>query len=430
MSIIDPIDLEIDNILNNSKEYKANGYEFYVSTVNEDIKVLRINDLEIIRDYGINYSDIFNITFTITQGKYNKRIFPYRDNLEGILIKKINNKKIISVYKLILHNSEIAPEGSDVSTISEDKLDISSFLKVTGQLIEKNVEALRGLITEGIYRKHTLDKVIYKSIHEKTNQIVINGKRFLDYITLLKLDNNKVYDHIIIPSGTNIVDLVPYLQNSYGLYKANTGFYYQKFRDGKYGAFIYPLYRTNIYQTELNIPRLNVINSKRALEAASNKSTFINGLDTNIIIANDNMIINDGESSLMDQGVGIRHTDGTKMMKKPVKIRKDGVYARRAAINREVIAKKRNDGINIARRVSPSENIYKEYSKVSKILSGIVNFTWRFSDPDLIHPAMPVNFKYQKGNNIIYLQGLILKTHTQIGTDGLPITNVSCVISK
>jgi hypothetical protein len=129
----------------------------------------------------------------------------------------------------------------------------------------------------------------------------------------------------------------------------------------------------------------------------------------------------------MNEGNGIRQSDATSYMHKPIEITEDGPIAKRTNLNREYNDNDREDGLNFAPLVDNkiSNNSYLEQSKVIARKQGKVNINWENSDPELLYPGMPCKYIYTLEGKPVELNGTIVGVHTYIALEGKGVSSNS-----
>jgi hypothetical protein len=426
--------MDIKSVFESNKKPIIFNITGILHTEKENIPILKISTLDIVRDYASNISDTIFIEFKIPLGDYVNRFYPHRSNLE-LTIKKeqltesggVREKNtIISVekFKAVFLNKENPDlEGSDLSHYSTAELNLRDILEVKLQLLNRSIEPLRIKTVSGIFRNVTQKQLIYNIMSGESNKVLIEGKPSIDGVDIVEPDNKVQLNNVIIKSGTNLSSIPTYLQNnSGGVYNASIGTYLQTFNSKKYW-FIYPLYNTNRFNNNVEkIIFYSVVGNRlKGIDKTYNKE----GLTTKILVTGNKRFRDNTDTESMNEGIGFKVSNAKAFMKKPVHLTKDGPKGARVNLNYEVINKERKDGLNYAPVSSNNitSNPYTEYSKVNSRTVTQIDLIWENANSDIIYPGMPCMYVYLENNKPIQLKGVILFVHSFTSLQGTGIIN-------
>jgi hypothetical protein len=407
------LDLEVNSILKTTNPDTNNVvYELIVHTPENDIYVNYVNSVEVMRDYNGNIGDYIYANIIIGLGDYIKVIQPYRDNLE-MTIKITRYASISSTrYKAIILNNSGATYAKGYTSMSQTDLNKLEPMNIEIQCLHKELEALRAVSVDGIYRNTTVENLIIGLINKYTKTIQIEGTTVNISVNIIKPNNDYNYVHINIPTGTRLLDVPSYLQNTnYGVYNGNIGTYLQKY-DDRLILFVYPLYDKNVFETVTK--KLNIYN------IASKKLTFIENtykLDGDIlkILTGLNVrSLDTAENELSDTGNAITAANPDLILQRNVIVTDNNVTTYPTNNLTAQAIKNKRDGMNLNLHLGVETNLYKYRSDIVKKSMGIYQIPWNYPNIDLIYPGMPCSFLYEDNvNGIVKLTGTVQSVYSR-----------------
>lgn len=411
------IDIEIQDIISgDNPNSKQIDHIVTLHTVDSDIILNRVHYIEHLRDYNENIGDYSLIRFGVTAGYYITKIHQYRGNLE----LSIDNRR----YKLVLmsHNENI--DASLLSRMSPEELDKASLLELEGQLLLRELEALRNSYVDGVYRDITIKDLLYGVFFNLCEDIQIEGSNLDLNIDIVDPVNELEFPHIVLPTGLKAMSLPSYLQNKApGVYNGAIGTYLQDYRD-KLTLFVYPLYTAERFNTATrkvlfyhpNTHYYNLLESSYRVDGDIIK--ILAGTDTeNHDIAGDNLI-NKGES--------IISSNPEQVLNRNVDIGDEDITYDKSKQVKGITLEGRQDGYKKARYLPNSSNIYYTRSKLIRDTMMVYRITWRYSNPSLIYPGMPCVFIFEKDAKLVKYYGTIQYLYTKY--DGVEKTYNSMIV--
>jgi len=408
------IDLEIRDVIEKGIGIiKDTTYQIIVHTPKLDISAASINTIETLRDYNSSIGDYTLATFIMHGGDYIKDVHPYRDNLEISIHKLEPNKKTITKrYKLVIINNSGNIHGSKYSLLSKEQLNKSEQFMIEGQCIELELEVIRLLYLDGVYRNSTLDKFVTTESKHIIEQQKVQGTNITIDINMCKPDNTKQYDHIVIPTGTKLIDLTSFLQNTtYGIYNGGVGTYFQKY-ENRNMLFIFPLYDNLLFENSKKKIILYHVNNSR-LDYI--EKTYYTDGDIIKILTNSNMsIIDTGEDEFMDSGDTLISSDPHMILNRDSVVTNDKVVTDK---NNHVTGNKfkdRRDGVNLSNYVGNTSNIFKHKTAIIRKSMAVYQIQWNHCNIDILYPGMPVCFYYEDNvNDIFKLYGILQSVYSR-----------------
>lgn len=408
---------------------RAPSFKVRIAVANFDVITLTVRSVDIVRDYGNNIGDYIVVRLTLPFGSYYKLVHDYRDNIEALLYKNTGDEIVEFRFKAVILNTDSTGSVGLTELYSRDELDTMGMAELELQLVDPYVEIIRGTVTGGIFTKTTMKDMLVGVMGDKLKSVKVGNKPYLDLMEVVEPQNEKQYDHILVPDGTYTVDLPAIMQREYGVYNADIGTYFQRY-DNRTTCFVYPLFNTKRFDESNGVRKLVVIVLPTTLYEFNENSYYVDGDTVKVVVGESTVLVNDGEKQMMDTGIGFRAATADPMTKKPVEVTEEGPKGKRSSLNTEVIDRERADGVNITPVKAPSSNQLKYFSEISRKLGNLLTFDWRYSDPELIYPNMPVKVIFDKGQDVKEINGVVQQTHSFFTPDTHITTNVVVFVEK
>lgn len=361
---------------------------------------MQVNAVNIRADYVKGYGDEMSITVMIPLGKYARRIYPSRNNLEISLTKiplgesssdTMQNAVMQSErYSAYLVDGDKSPTvGQGRESVSEDALDLIDILLVSFQLTNKAMEKIRMVTVGGIFRNTTVKDTILSVLTAESQKIKIDNKRVLEGVDIVQPSNQTKRDHILIPQGIKLFDLSDYIQNNIGVYNAGIGSYISAKT-----WHVYPLFDTTRFNSSkltlnvLILPKNKMPQLERSFKKIGNSLT--------ILITADTKFKDGAGSNYLNEGNGVRFADANKFMSDLSTTTGNITTVSRAKNINEFKLEDRPDKVNhiVVSGSKITANPYKEYSSILNRKGGYFTATWENSDPTLLVPGMVTKIMY------------------------------------
>lgn len=434
---------EVKKVINSGQNPVRFLYTGRIHTVDNDIDVMKIISIDIVRDYVDTIFDYTHIEFIMPLGDYIRNIYPYRANLEFSLFKKsltevgtgqLENTKIDTIrFKAVFMPENKSYKIGEYDRFTITELNTMDIVTVTLQLLDRNIEAIRLLTVNGIYKNTDMRSMLKGVLIGEAQRVLVDGKPALTGADIIEPSNTTKYPQIVIPNNQKLTNIPFYLQeNSYGIYAGGLGSYFQNYNENnKKGIywFIYPIFDESRYNS--NTTKL-IIYSVPATKLTGIERTYRTDSNTIYILATARKLYWDsGQADYMDDGVGFTMTDANAMMKKPVKMTEDGPIAVSNRLNYKVGLVDREDGFNAAftadRKISA--NPFAQYARVLQRAGGKIDIVWQNSNPDLIYPGMPIKYYYLEEEVLKSHDGVVSYNHNYIQTETNQIYDNSHITS-
>ena len=425
-----PIWLDVKRVFQNASEDVRYEMKATIHTEKEDIQVMKVVSIDLIRDYTHNIGDDVTIDLVVSLGDYIKRIYPNRNNLELSLHRQSLNEIADTVRRNKPKNTErfkavfLTDVNPNVKTTEYDNvdkftLDIADITHVKLQLINRSLEVLRVTTTHGTFHNTDNESIMRTIMSEESRKILIEGKPAIQGFDIREPDNMEIQPQVVIPQGTHVTAIPTYLQERMGgVYTAGIGNYLQNY-NGRNTWFVYPLF--NVKRANENPGKSLVIYSIPKDRYTSVERTFmVEGNRTHIVATSDKQYNDSAEADYMEFGVGFRMTEARSMMYKPVEMTPEGPVGVRNQLNHEVALTNRTDNLNYAPVADRdiSSNPFAQYSRVAGRAEANLNVTWQNADHRVLYPNIPVTYVYMVGDKVKRASGVVLFAHCYMQLDG------------
>ncbi len=260
------IDEEALKILEKSKPFKFPEIEAKLHTETVDISIPFITNVRFRKDYLKNISDLVFLDFNIGLGTFLEVIYKNRDKIEVTIKIQYSKSEIYEKrFKGLILNKLPANNDTALTRSTREELDEQELVLIKLQLLDPLTIALKNFFITGIFHDLTLTDLLILTFGKRLADVTVLG-RMLDYnLYIDKLDNDKVYDNIIIPPFTKLIKLPKNLHDGgYGIYKNDIGIYFNNNgvsnKGYQYDIEVYPLFKIKRFEELTDRPRLMLIN--------------------------------------------------------------------------------------------------------------------------------------------------------------------------
>ena len=414
-------------------------YELILHTVKDDLEVNKFLSEDILRDYGSQVGTKGAVKFIVGLGTYVKKIYPFRDNLEvtikrtileeqGSKMEKETKVKVTRYKAIFLSDQNSSASAQGYERMKEDTLNNASIVTVTLEVTDRSLEPLRVITTSGIYRVKKYEDIIRGVLQKESDTVLVDGKPSVNGVDIVPPDNDQIVRQTLIPSGTKLTLVPTFLQEKgVGVYTAGIGTFLQTYKDNKLW-FVYPLY--NHSRFDQDVPKAIFYALPKGRHEQLDRTYIEDGKLLQVLLIADRNYTDQADLDNMNEGNGLRMSDATSYMHKPVEVTADGPKAKRTNLNTEVHYTNRTDGLNYAPVSSNrvSVNRYKEFSQVVARNTGTVTAVWENAEIDLIYPGMPCKYVIMGKDKPVELKGTILGVQalTSAEQDGLMTSAYKC----
>ena len=426
---------EIESITRSGVKPVHFTYRVEIHVGEETILPLKLLSIDYVQDFELKYADEVIIALAIPGGKYAKRIYPFKDQIEITLFKvplaemgDYNDEEAAPQSErytaTLIDTGNPLLEANGMNAPSEEALDLTNVFQIQFQLVNKALEQLRMISVGGIYRNATVEDVIKSVLTVESRKLEVEGSRAPQGVEMVDASNTKVRDHVIVPQGTKLVHLPEYIHYKCGgVYNAGLGYYL-------YGDYwhVYPCYDTTRFNkaestfTVINIPK----NKMPGVERTYRKD----GSNLVVLATGEVRFADDTEEQQLNWGNGVRFADAEKFMEGVlVKTMGNKAIATRGTNTSEFKATDRmsgNNNIHLSTNAIHA-NAFVEYSRLARRQGCVLSFVWENSLPELVHPGMPTKVLYLLDGELREVYGTVLKAHHFVQMAGEGMTDMRYV---
>lgn len=425
---------DIEDILYPSKDEGPRdgsySYKLIIHTPGSDLEVMKLEALDINRDYVKNVSEFALVRCYLPLGVYLQKLAQYRELIEVSIYKipisastfgvRMDKKRIVKRYRAIFRSDLNALDsGNEFSTLGSFSKDLTGLAKVYLELHSRQFEIIRVKTTSCTLEKKTYEDILRGVITAETDKILIDGKPSLDCMDIVKPDNKEPNKITIVPSLTPIVNLPTYLQEQMnGVYAYGIGSFIQHYRE-KNTWFVYPLYRVDRFKDDIH--RAIFYSLPSNIYSGIDRTYVENGKLLKVAVSGHKSYKDNAELGMVNDGLGIRMTDHSVMMKKPWEIDADkGPKGISSKLNNEFIVKNKSDGVNFARyrRSDTHSNPFFEASRTAYHQTAQVDLEWQNGDIDLLYPGMPIKYVFIEEGVRREVNGTLLSAYSVTSNQG------------
>lgn len=405
------IDIDVNSIAMTHNRYTDNiSYEITVHTAEDDYNVPYCLSLETMRNYNKDIAEYIVLTANFMIKDYVHYIFPYRDNLTCTVAKTIDGVITSNYYKMVIINDQGIANNKHLFRLSEASLDTEGgIVKIEAQLFLPEIEGLKNLYVDGIYKNITVEDLMYGVIGSNLSNIQIAGNNLDINVDIYTPANDYEYPSITVPTGVSLVNLPSFLQNTkQGVYNGCIGTFLQTYND-KLTLFVYPLYHTERFSSPRDDEVTLTIYTRGDNKFDAIENTWLLDGDSLKIIAGFNTkIIDNGSNALLNGGDSIMYSTPETILNGTVSVGDDDVTYDNTEQMSNIGIKERPDGITKTMYVGQNSNMYQARSLLLKSTMATYQIQWKFSMDCYIYPGMPCCYMYEDARlGIIKLYGIV-----------------------
>lgn len=383
------------------------GYKGIIHTVDDDIEVIYTVSIDFVSDFVGAYADRLVYKAVVAHSDWIKKILPNRANLELTIIRTYPEGVTHQRYKAVIPNHTLKDIAVDQLAKLND-FDLNNhqvgLCEVQGKYLQ--VEPLPTLTVSGNFRQLKVDQLMSQLIKGTTQAVTVRGGQIIDEVIILPPQKQQTLSQLNIPAGTPLLQLPAYIQKECGVYTQGLGSYIRPFEDGKVTWWIYSLYDTTRWDT-----------SNARLAISLGNSTLNNLLPVTYQRDGKSLIIPGVYPSEQSEGVdtraplratGVKVIDTDRVIEKPFKYDKTGLYTAKGGLYHDVDVYKHHDGVDYSEpTVYRTSNYYQATSAAAYNQMIPMAILWNNSDHTLLIPAMPVRIYIDKGSYMEQVDGVL-----------------------
>lgn len=376
--------------------------EATIITENKQVPAIQVESLISVSDFFQNKADFTQLVISIQPGVFQFDVLPYRDNLIVELVEQSGLNRTATRYRATPQGlSDGQMMGNTVQMSDMRVYDQLNFISVTFQLVEEAYDMMRNTITDyGVFYMANPYDVLHSRLTSEVNALGLTGGQAPRGIEIeTPIDNQRIYQQIVINQGHRVIDIAHYLQKEYGLYSTGQGFYYRN----RY-LYVYPLFKMGRYDTKsvtmdvVRVPQDKIPVLESTYYKTSEGITILSSGEANHVNATD----------IRQQNQGI----GQRVMNSDVLTGDAGTHynaGRAVATRSDAVSEfKTNDRASgngiVPLNPVPTDNVFKELSKSAMNTGSFLSFPWHNADPMFLTPLMPARYYYMVQNNVLKMR--------------------------
>lgn len=334
---------------------------------------------------------------TITVGMhldaYEQKLYPNRTRLRAVIKKSyLNGELEIKGINNIAYYAVVPLENSDRQASSSINYDPSMGIgQFTFQLIPAPIEKLRLETVGGAFVDSTALDVLMVLLGGRTKaRATSSDNAFLGFSKVDPPKEMRPKPQIIIDHLTPLLELPSYLQKRCGgIYNHSIGCYFHAQR-----WYTFPIYDTSRYDRTKRILDIAILPPKQSL-----------GIDKTYDYANKRAFVlgtaEFKETDVRDlqhlvKGNGVRFTNASQVWESfaPTAGNKSSTDLR-ANVSQFVVTERSGGDQSVPfSDAKITDNVCEELSKINARNGSIVEMMWKYANPDILYPGMPVKIHF------------------------------------
>lgn len=392
-------------------EYKA---QFITDGV--VIDTLKTVELDVAEDYSHGYGAVIIVSVAMIIDDYLQKLYPNRNKLTCTLVKTAVTAGVTAVTPLM--NTTI-----EYSVVPLDNIDIAASANVNFdgtlgvgtfkfQLIPLPLEKLRLETVSGVFPDVAAMDVLKVLLGRATRKrATSNVNAFTGFAATESPKEIKVKPQLII-KPTNVLDLPTYLQKHCGgIYNHGIGCYFHNTF-----WYVYPLYDCTRYDRTKRTLDIAVLPQKQSL-GIDKTYAYVNNRAF-ILITSNFKEEDTRDLKALNKGNGVRFSNATVMFDS---FTTRGGNRATTDINKNVsqfILSERETGDQYAPFSDKeiTDNVAEELSKLSARTGTEVTMHWKYANPDILYPGMPVKVHFPIEGGVKERLGVLLAVQTYART--------------
>ena len=329
---------------------------------------------------------------------------------------KVGTRTIEVFSAYLTNNSSEAVETRPVALTGQRTDNMGELVEIDVQLVEQGLAEFRLHYVGGTYRNVKLEHLIQGLMSQPLKSL--SDSEEIGYGVHVEPPHNTERKYQVpIPANILLIDLPRWVQDTYGLYSSDIGYYLTQQM-----WYIYPLYDFSRFNTAtkrltiFNVPKNEMLGLDNTyLKEGGNIYIYATGDSRHIDVSNRNLD-NSGNAFLSAKsGNLLDHYTVTSKGKTETppnqNLMRLGFDQRPGKLNNVAINK------NMF-----TNNPWVESSKIISGLGSIVIVKWEASNPKLLLPGMPIKLFYKDKGVLKFLIGTLLQA------ESLTVTNQKSTI--
>ncbi len=390
-----------------------------------DVEVLRVLNLDIMREYTLQYTDETSIVLLIPAGQYAYRVAPSRNELEvtvssqplaqhGVEEMEAGSYGSQRFRAVLKEANDPTMEAQQREQLSEFTMDLADFEVVELQLFDKAMEQFSMRSCGGIYRKTAVGDLIRSLLLQQSQAVNVEEVYKPVGVDMVEPNDAKLRDHIVIPHGTMVYNAPGYIQQHCGgVYPAGLAYYYQ---DSYW--YVFPPWNYNRFEDSTRQLVVNVVPEGKL--PGMEHSFLVEGSVVNIIATGGLMLDDKSDLRKRTTGNGVRFADASKFFEGGVEVKGNKALASRGKSNNEFLStpqKSELNNVHVASQRVTANTMYQASLLAAK--EGVhIQVGWQCCDPALIRPGMQARVVYYKEGTVRTINAIVIGGQVATGYEG------------
>lgn len=387
-------------------------YECKIITPSRTMRVIDVISIDTICDFVNNFADEKVIKVSMTQGDYDRYVYPHRENIQIVLEKVFTTKSglPLQITPFKLQYYAIAQEAKDNDLQDKPMVDKDQQLKVVSfdlhDLVSFNMRFMSYNVPSFDVSCGDYVKFAY---HTKMESLSLSEDMKPKGITCEKFGVEKARKQIVPPHGLKLMDLPFHLQKEEGgIYNHGLGMYYHVYYRN---WFLYSLYNSKKYKDSKYNMDIYLARSNKSLGLDNTWRIKREGKTTLSVLSTAGYNqIDTSDIDFLTEGNGIKFSIANKIW--------DGFMSGEGNVGNidgshraEFVLKNRNSKFQVSKTLNSrvTNNVARERSKLSARAGKFLMVSWEYCEIDHIIPSMPVRIFFDTESEEKYLDGTVLK---------------------
>jgi len=443
--MLKPLETKIHNLMSKAiTTLRKSVVNSFIIAGENRIAVNQTVEVTIERNYNADYGDKIVIRTIMPLGKLVKDILPFRNELKVSLEMSFGPLHYVNTYRGIILNDGHNSDNEMFKNNNANSLNVEmGFLNL--QLIDLEIETMMTKRIRGTVRKNTLQKTINSLVSNAWSDSVNPNAKFVPACSLVKPENEKVYDHITFPLDLPTIDIPLWLQaHDYGLFRSGVGVYGQNVLDVSFNdnvldiksktksLHMFPLYECRMEDLDKEKVLHLYLNQDKHMNATERNFAIIDGEPHVVIATSDNITFSDISNKVKRANKDM-YVDSDAIPNRSMEVTDGKINTKKENFMKgetsEVLLGVEEEGLHgiKSNTYNLTVNNFKERGK-------FLLLEWNHSLPDLVFPGMLVKLFYQDGDlsnkkvKIAYgvLHGTVTKIHN---SQQMSVTNLIVFVS-
>jgi len=406
------LEQEVSHFLKSNTNPAVCQYEAVIEAGPHRFKALQVLSQTVTRHYHINVAEVRSITLLVGRGDYVHRVYPYREGVKIRLTKRQATKLSTDVYEAFLDtkNAPYAPT-SVYANVDTETLNASGFFEITFQLVSTTYLTLNNSVAQGSLSDFTQPEALMAFMGPLLKAANVAA------VEMHPLDRTDKRQNLILSGGIRVLHVPTYFQHNLGgLYSEGVGTFLQRVK-GKEVLYIWPLYRTNLFNQAKSRVKLILAPEDKYPQAPC---TYLDSTGTpQILITGPRSYKDQADNEFQNTGAGFKQANAQLFMNKPVDID----TPKPTALSLELT---RQEQVNQTSRATTrlmsgayiSDNPYVARQSLAFKNTATLMVTWENANIDLITPGMPVSITLPVNQKLGTMQGTILSAQSHESLQG------------